>query len=124
MSKTKLFAFLFSAVLVIGLVACGLGANGSTAAPSTSLVGDPAAGQSIFAEKCAACHGPDGTGGQGRVLNPAGNTLRGSDTATFNANLIQVITHGRRSMPAWGDTGRLTPQEIADVAAYIMSLNK
>jgi mono/diheme cytochrome c family protein len=29
-----------------------------------------------------------------------------------------------RNMPAWGDNGALTPQQIADVIAYIMSLNK
>ena len=26
-------------------------------------------------------------------------------------------------MPAWGDTKKLTPQQIADVIAYVMSLN-
>jgi mono/diheme cytochrome c family protein len=29
-----------------------------------------------------------------------------------------------KSMPAWGDNNTLTPQQIADVIAYIMSLNK
>jgi len=27
-------------------------------------------------------------------------------------------------MPAWGDSGALKPQQIADVIAYIISLNK
>jgi mono/diheme cytochrome c family protein len=27
-------------------------------------------------------------------------------------------------MPAWGDTGKLTPQQIADVIAYILSVNR
>jgi hypothetical protein len=44
----------------------------------------------------------------------------------------KVIEHGFRpegeetviKMPAWGDEGRLTPQQIADVIAYILELNK
>jgi len=109
-------------VLAIVLVACGLG--GATPTPSGPLVGDESAGKALFAQKCAVCHGPEGTGGgAGRILNPASATLRGTDAVTFNANIVQVVTHGRRRMPAWGDTGRLNAQQIADLAAYIMSLN-
>ena len=44
---------------------------------------------------------------------------------------IYIIEHGakpagsnpERSMPAFGDRKMLTPQQIADVIAYIISLN-
>ena len=131
MSKIKFLSFLFMTVLVIVLLsACGssqTGGSPTTAAtnPPTNLTGDATAGQQIFDQNCSGCHGPQGTGGGGApALNPARDILKGSDTTAFSQNLIDVITHGRRRMPAWGDSGNLTTQQIADVAAYIMSLNK
>ena len=127
MSRNKLYSLLIATFLIVViLAACSTAqpTSGSTN-PPTNLTGDAAAGQQIFAENCTGCHGDQGTGGGGApALNPARDTLKGSDTTTFNQNLIDVITHGRRRMPGWGDGGMLTPQQIADVAAYIMSLNK
>jgi len=87
------------------------------------------------------CHGADGAGGvlnsgtdDGTVppLNPIDETLVSSDYQTFATNLDLFIEHGSTpagtvpnfSMPAWGDSGALTPQQIADVIAYVISLNK
>lgn len=129
MSKSKLLAILLPALLVIAVaVFFALQGNasggGAPASSPTPLVGDAAAGQGVYAQKCVTCHGPEGTGARSRALNPAGASLRGADTAAFNQNLVQIITHGKGRMPAWGDTGRLTDQQIADIAAYIISLNK
>jgi mono/diheme cytochrome c family protein len=129
MSKRKLLLFLLPLLLVVGVAAFLLARGGGSAgvAPvssATPLVGDPAAGQGIYAQRCASCHGSEGGGGRARALVPANATLRGSDAQAFNANVIRIVTHGKGRMPAWGDTGRLTPQQIADVAAYILSLNE
>ena len=127
MSRNKRYSFLIAAFLVVVLLAaCGSAqpTSGSTN-PPTNLSGDAAAGQQIFADNCAGCHGDQGTGGGGPpALNPARATLKGSDATVFNQNLVDIITHGIRRMPAWGDSGMMTAQQIADVAAYIMSLNK
>ena len=135
MSRIKRYSFLIAAFLVVVLLAAcsttqqtGGTTNQTTNPPTnppTNLTGDAAAGQQIFADNCTGCHGDQGTGGGGApALSPARDTLKGSDATTFNQNLVDVITHGRRRMPAWGDAGMLTSQQIADVAAYIMSLNK
>jgi mono/diheme cytochrome c family protein len=98
------------------------------------------AGAGIF-ENCAGCHGGEGKGGQANpgseagtipALNPVNTALKSADAKTFATNLDLFIEHGAkpagsspaRSMPAFGDRQMLTPQQIADVIAYIISLNK
>lgn len=76
--------------------------------------GDPVNGETVFAEKCVACHGSAGEGGVGPALNdPAKLTEFDDDWYT------QVIIEGRpaQGMPTWGTV--LSPQDIADVVAFI-----
>jgi cytochrome c len=120
--------------------------NPGGAGPAVNLTGDPASGQQIFATNCVVCHGAEGKGGvenagsaDGTVppLNPIDSTLKSSSYTTFATNLDLFIEHGStpqmaagttpppaRVMVAWGDTGALQPQQIADVIAYVISLNK
>ena len=105
------------------------------------LTGDANSGQQVFATNCQTCHNADGKGGvpnpgsaDGTVpaLNPIDPTLKDPDTKTFATNLDLFIEHGSTpegnnptfSMPPWGDKKALTPQQIADVIAYVISLNK
>ncbi|MCR6736990.1 MAG: cytochrome-c oxidase, cbb3-type subunit III [Afipia sp.] len=80
---------------------------------------DLAAGQKIFAENCASCHGDLG---KGNIELGAPNLtdkiwLYGSDEAT----VIETITNGRAGvMPAWG--GRLDPATIKAITVYVHSL--
>ncbi len=108
--------------------------------PAVGLAGDPTSGQQIFAANCQICHGSQGTGGNpnpgstdGTIpeLNPIDPTLVSADHATFVTNLDLFVEHGSTpegpnptfSMPAWGDKKQLTPQQIADVISYVISLN-
>jgi mono/diheme cytochrome c family protein len=58
--------------------------------------------------------------------------MASSDYETFAYNIDLFIQHGSTpagpnpsvAMPAWGDSGVLTQQQIADVIAYIISLNQ
>jgi hypothetical protein len=58
--------------------------------------------------------------------------LKDPDERTFFANLDLFVEHGSTpqganptfSMLPWGDKGMLKAQQIADVIAYIISLNK
>jgi mono/diheme cytochrome c family protein len=74
--------------------------------------GDPAAGETIFAENCAGCHGEDGHGGAG------GPDLRTMPLAQTEEGAIQQVTNGGGGMPPFG--GQLSEEEITDVAAYVV----
>ncbi len=105
------------------------------------LTGNAAAGQVVFETNCVRCHGQQGKGGvsnpgsdDGTVppLNPIDSTLASTNYKTFAYNLDLFLEHGSTpsgpspilSMPNWGDSGKLKPQQIADVIAYVISLNK
>jgi mono/diheme cytochrome c family protein len=105
-----------------------------------NLTGNATAGQATFTQICAACHGPNGTQGianagsnDGSVppLNPIDKTIVSTDPKLYATNIDLFVEHGSTpegpspqvKMPAFGETGVLTPQQIADVIAYVISLN-
>jgi mono/diheme cytochrome c family protein len=109
--------------------------------PAVNLTGDASSGQQIFTSNCEICHSAEGKGGNpnpgssdGTIppLNPIDPTLKSADSMEFATNLDLFIEHGSTpegtnptfSMIAWGDKNLLAPQQIADVIAYVMSLNK
>ncbi|MBI5964165.1 MAG: cytochrome c [Chloroflexi bacterium] len=108
--------------------------------PGIELTGSVDAGKIVFDERCAVCHGSQGMGGllnpgstDGTMpaLNPIDASLKDADYKTFAINLDLFLEHGSMpegrnpifQMPDWGDKGILTPQQIADLIAYIISLN-
>jgi mono/diheme cytochrome c family protein len=110
-----------------------------------TLKGDVNNGIAVFNSKaqdknCASCHGPEGKGnvqnpgssdGTVPALNPIDDALKDKDPKVFATNIDLFLEHGSTPggpnpqllMPAWGDEKKLSPQEIADVIAYVMSLN-
>ncbi len=115
--------------------------NGGGTGPAVNLTGDANAGAQIFTQNCQQCHGAEGKGGvpnpgsdDGTVppLNPIDSTLKSSDYKTFASNIDLFIEHGSKpegsnptlQMKPFGDQKLLTPQQIADVIAYVISLNK
>ncbi len=83
----------------------------------TALAGDAANGAGVFGANCASCH----MGGN-NVVNPAKtlkiDALKANDKYSIDAIKYQV-TNGNGAMPAFG--GRLTAQQIEDVATYVLS---
>ena len=79
--------------------------------------GDAAKGAAIFGANCAACHA-----GGNNVVNAAKtlkkDTLEKYDMYSLDKVKYQVI-HGKNAMPAFG--GRLTDEQIEDVATYVLS---
>lgn len=106
-----------------------------------NLTGDETSGAQIYQTNCLPCHGQEGKQGVPNpgsddgsvpILNPIDPALSSPDYQTFAYNLDLFIQHGSTPagpnpaivMPAWGDKDALTQQQIADVIAYIISLNK
>lgn len=69
-------------------------------------------GRSVYAERCASCHGRSGGGGQGPRLNN-GAVLEVYRTV---ADQVAVVADGKGTMPSF--TGRLTQVEIESVTRY------
>ena len=107
---------------------------------AATLAGNPDVGRPEFGLYCAACHGPEGVQGRpnpgsddGVVppLNPIDPTIANPDPHVFAANQDVFIQHGSvpsgpeplLAMPAFGDRNMLSQQQIADIMAYVMSLN-
>jgi mono/diheme cytochrome c family protein len=82
--------------------------------------GDPSAGAVVFQTNCVMCHGREGQGLIGKTLAKAWPT---NQPAVYIASLVRNGVSGS-PMPAWGDSngGPLTETQIADVAAYILTL--
>jgi cytochrome c oxidase cbb3-type subunit III len=78
-----------------------------------------ARGQAIFADNCAACHGPDGKGNQ----EMGAPNLTDNIWLYGNAKdaVMQSIKTGRGGvMPAW--EGRLDPVTVKELAVYVHGL--
>ncbi len=63
----------------------------------------------VYTAKCARCHGENLEG----AFGPALTSLEDRD----EAELIEVITSGKNSMPSWG--GRLTDAQILEMVVYL-----
>jgi mono/diheme cytochrome c family protein len=104
------------------------------------MIGDPKHGAVLFDLDCAKCHGKAGVGqvpnpgsqaGVVPALAPISRGLFTNDPVVFAANIDRVIQQGATSpgsgpalqMPAFGTTRSLTVQEIANIEAYVLSLN-
>jgi mono/diheme cytochrome c family protein len=114
--------------------------NPGGAGEAITLTGDTTAGATVFTDNCVVCHGDNGKGGVGNPgsvedipeLNPIDETLKSPDPLVYAYNLDLFMEHGSTpegtgptfTMPAWGDNKELTPQQIADVIAYVISINK
>src|SRR5579859_1970880 len=82
-----------------------------------SLRADDASAQ-LYKTKCAACHGPDGSGetaiGKANKLRALGSpdVQKASD-----ADLTTTITAGKNKMPAYGKS--LTPDQIKGLVTFV-----
>jgi mono/diheme cytochrome c family protein len=103
--------------------------SGGAASGTAALPGDPSKGETVYSQNCASCHGTALEGGVGATLNPI-EKLPGVSNPLDPAFLLDVIANGRQpqpgdpkqtQMPAW--KGKLSDQDIKDVAAYIIQIN-
>jgi mono/diheme cytochrome c family protein len=85
-------------------------------------------GEKIVQERCVLCHGQDGKGDGpgGAALNPkprnwTDHSYMGTRT---DDQLYDVIYNGKGSMPAWGKTGILKPNEIRSAIMKVRTFDK
>lgn len=88
--------------------------------------GTAAEGATVYATKCAACHGANGEGGIAAGLVGGGPLTAGIDTRKTIANFwpyaTTVFDFIRRAMP-WLTPRTLTNDEVYAVTAYLLALN-
>ena len=114
MKLSKLFVCVLMALLVVGVVACGSNAAGST---SNEAVGD---GQLAYELQCQSCHG-DAATGQGALPNTPTHDVSGHTWHHADGQLKEIIL-GRlqipgRTMPSF--EGVLSEEETDEVLAYL-----
>jgi mono/diheme cytochrome c family protein len=115
MMKNKI---VISCIVLLFLVsACNSGSKSPGQQSEPPIVtGQPVSpGQLLYNEKCAACHGQDGTAGVANAANLRSSKLE-------NKAIIQVITNGKNGMPPFG--GQFTPDDIEKLTNYVMSLRQ
>jgi mono/diheme cytochrome c family protein len=72
-------------------------------------------GKTTFGSKCVACHGPDGKG-QSAMAKKLGAKDLTTSTLTA-AEMEAMISKGKGKMTPF--SGKLSPAEIKDVAAFV-----
>ena len=148
MPPTKLlsqqYIDVFTLWIMNGMPQTAAEATALTPAPvagdAINLTGDPIAGLTVFTAQCEKCHGVagqlgvDNSGsddGSVPVLNPIDPEIKNTDLKIFAYNLDLYLQRGstpsgtspKLTMPSFGRDGVLTQQQIADVIAYLISLN-
>lgn len=103
--KKWLTAVLFGTLLVLG--ACG-GGNGEGSSNNNGNSNDSAAGEEVYQENCASCHGDDLSGEAGPSLETVGADHSEDD-------IKDIIEEGQGSMPA----GIVEGDDEDDVAAWL-----
>ena len=111
LSRVVLITMVFTSVILV--------------APFTSARADSSAdpGAASYKSKCAACHGPDGSGDM-----PMGKALKVRDLRSneiqkqTDLELTKVIAGGKGKMPPFGK--KMTTEEIQSVIAFLRTLKK
>jgi len=98
-------------VSATGLWAAGCGGAGGTSAADESPV------RTLYRRHCAACHGPDGEGGQVGTLNVP--SLRDRRALEYNDQQLfdQIYKGSGRGMPPFSYT--LTDEQIRLLARFV-----
>jgi mono/diheme cytochrome c family protein len=87
----------------------------SVAVNGTMMTGDRDRGATVFATRCAACHGATGAGGD------LGPSLRGENQRLDYSALVSWVEDPQPPMPKLYPRS-LSRQQVLDVAAYVQRL--
>lgn len=104
--------FRFQATSVIAVPTAATPAATATVGP------DLAQGKTIYERRCAACHGPDGSGIEGKGKKIAGTQL---DAAGFT-NILRTADNGRLGQSHIFGPGAISPNGVENLRLYLQSL--
>lgn len=85
-------------------------------AMGVAMAGDPVKGRTVYAKRCAGCHGPNGL----PQVPGVPNFTMGEGMMKPDHEIMGAIKKGKTVMP--GFEGVLTDEEILDVIAHIRTL--
>jgi mono/diheme cytochrome c family protein len=89
--------------------------------------GTPEQGSTVFAAKCAVCHGENGKGGSAAALVGGEPLTSGIETTKTVANFwpyaTTIFDFTRRAMP-WPRPRTLTNEEVYALTAFILAQNR
>jgi mono/diheme cytochrome c family protein len=131
---------LFAPVVALALLAGACAQGGATAPPAPTranpaappaAAGDAGRGKVVFTQTCSSCHGADARGLPGVGKDLTNNAfIKGQS----DSDLIAFIKKGRPAsdpanttkvdMPPKGGNPAITDAQLADVAAYLRSLQQ
>jgi mono/diheme cytochrome c family protein len=97
--------------------------------PALTWAGDPKRGEPMYQRYCSGCHGADGRGGGKNFMPHVGALNKKGHTELLDDGYVaSIITEGG---PAYGKSGympsfkgTLSPDDIADVIAYVRTFPK
>jgi len=117
---TKAALFLILGVALVASTYSSVRAQGPASVnDGIYTAGQADRGKAVYAMNCAGCHGDKAEGGN------AGPTLSGPDFTNGykDGNASALYTKISNDMPS-SAPGSLTPEQYADVMAYLLSINK
>lgn len=109
-----------SIVLVAAIVASVSGYAAAEPPRPTQATQATEATKKLYASNCQACHGPDGKSPMPEMAFVGREWKHGTKTA----DMVKVITNGVPGTVMMPFKGRLTEQQIKELAAYVRSLDK
>jgi mono/diheme cytochrome c family protein len=130
MRITKLLSIFVLASLLL-LAACGGGDTASAPTAPAAPSGNVAAGEILFQQSCASCHGPDAKGvvGLGKDMTTS-EFIQGLN----DEELLAFVKNGRSTsdplnttgvdMPPKGGNPALTDAQLLDIIAFIHSVQE
>lgn len=115
------------AVLAVGSRSLVDAANAPTAddlaaQPSVAGLPDLGRGEAVYRANCSSCHGLDARGGGTVATQPVAGSLLDAVRTTSDAELSYRIAYGVAGTPMPSFAGLLTPDERADLIAYLHEL--